>query len=575
MHDHYSLHDQAQLIPFKQKPEYDHEYDLVVVGSGAGGLTAAVTAATSGAKKVLVVEKTLLYGGTTAFSGGALWLPLNPLSMAQGSKDTREQAERYLHSALGSDYNKELISAYLDSAPAMVDYLESRSATRFVPVPAPDYYMHLDGALASGRTLFTASFDGRRLGKMVKQVRYPLQGYCAFGSMQTDFANIEKWRKPFGSLRNFSFVTRALLRYAFDQMRYRKGTLLCNGNGLVGRLLEAAIKADVELWNNAPAVEPIRSGSRVTGIVINKDGKDLRIGARRGVVVASGGFARSAELSRKHLPTQGWTVGPRGNVGDGLRIGKASGGTAPDTLTDNALWTPVSEYRPRGGAIRTYPHFTLGLTKPGSMIVDGDGNRFANESAPYQDLGRATHAAGVKKEFLIGDRRHLRQYGMGIALPAPYPIGHLLRRGYLIQAPTIAALASKIGIDPRKLVASVQRFNTFAREGKDLDFGRGEGSYDKANGDPSVTPNSCMAPLEHGPFYAVPMYPGTGVTMYGLRTNKDAQVLNSEGEAVPGLYAVGADAAHFMNGRYPSGGLTLGPAMVFGFRAGLHIAGQK
>jgi hypothetical protein len=497
---------------------------------------------------------------------------MNPLSLAQGCSDSREQVERYLRNFLKNDYDDTLISAYLDTGPEMVKWLEAKAATRLVPCASPDYYLHIDGALKGGRTLLNAPYDGRRLGKLVKQVRYPLQGYSAFGSMQTDPGYLECWKQPLANWRNFGFVTESLLRYAGDQIRYGKGTALYNGNALIGRLLESANNSGVKLWSNAVVAEPILEKDRVVGMVIKKDDRDLRIHARKCVILASGGFARSAELSRKYLPNQDWTASSRGNQGDGIRIGVASGGNLPPPLGENAaIWTPISELRVRNGPTRTYPHFTFGLGKPGSIIVDGDGNRFANESAPYQDFGRATHAAGVRKEYLIGDTKHLRRYGMGVALPAPYPIGYLLQQGYLISALNVPTLASKIGIDPEKLSATVERFNGFARNGKDLDFARGEASYDQANGDPSTEPNPCLGALEHSPFYAIPMYPGNAVTMYGLETNKDAQVLNESGTVVPGLYAIGADANHFLKGRYPGNGLTLGPAMVFGYRAALHV----
>lgn len=381
------------------------------------------------------------------------------------------------------------------------------------------------------------------------------------------------WKEPFKSWSNFSHVAKSLICYAIDRIQYGKGTELCNSNALVGLLLESAINSGVTLWRNAAATEPILQKGRVVGLLIKKDDQVLRIRARKGVVLASGGFSRSTELSRKYLPNSDWTASPRGNVGDSMRIGVTSGGNLPAPLgNDAALWTKISELRPRKGRVRSYPHFAIGITKPGSLIVDGDGKRFANEAAAYQDLGRATHVAGVRKEYLIGDKRHLQKYGMGMALPAPYPVKHLIRRGYLVTVPTIPALAQKLGMDPITLSATIERFNGFARKGKDLDFGRGDDSFDQAHGDPEVKPNPSMAPIELGPFYAVTMYPGHGVTMYGLDTNRDSRVLNASGSTVPGLYAVGADSKHFLRGRYPSGGLMLGPSMVFGYRAGLHLS---
>jgi succinate dehydrogenase/fumarate reductase flavoprotein subunit len=549
---------------------------VIVVGTGAAGLTAALTATLAGNKKVLAIEKTKWFGGTSAYSGGALWVPMNQVGLAAGFHDSPGRAETYLRNYLKDDYDdsaKTMVAAYLESAPEMVKFLEHNSATQFVAAPTPDYYMQLDGACKAGRTVLNAPYDGRRLGKMVKQIRYPLQGYCAFGSLQVDLLALNTWREPFRKWANFSAVTRGVLRYALDRVRWGKGTVLCNGNALVGRLIEKATASGIVLWNNAPAKQPLLENGRVTGMVINKDGREMRVRARQGVILATGGFARSSELSRKYLSNPDWTVSPRGNVGDGMRFGLASGGNLPAPLGENAaLWSPISILLSPKGPARSYPHFATAITKPGSIMVDSNGKRFANEAASYQDLGRATHEAGVRVSYLIGDKTHLRKYGMGMALPGGYPIRHLIQRGYLIKAPTITALAQRLGMDADSLSATIERFNGFARKGKDQDFGRGDGSFDQAYGDFEVKPNPSLAPLEKGPFYALTLYSGNGITMYGLDTNKEGQVLKASGEPVPGLYAIGADQNHFLKGRYPSGGLTLGPSMVFGYRAGLHIA---
>ncbi len=308
---------------------YDHEYDVIVVGSGAGGLTAAVTAAIQGNQKVLVTEKTALYGGTTAFSGGALWLPMNHLAFENGYLDTCERVGTYLRSRLGDDYNQDKASAYLDTAPEMCKWLESIGATQFIPLPAPDYYADSDGAAKAGRTVLNAPYDGRRLGQLVKQVRYPLQGYCAFGTMHVDVMYQAYWTRPLASCRSFSYVVRSMLRYVADFLWYGKGTNLCNGNALVGRLIESATKADVTLRRNSPAMQPIVDNDKIVGWTVQKQGKTLKIRARKGVVLASGGFARSAKLARDYLPTQDWTAVPRGNQGDGLRTGNAMGGVLP------------------------------------------------------------------------------------------------------------------------------------------------------------------------------------------------------------------------------------------------------
>ncbi|OQV00129.1 FAD binding domain-containing protein [Cladophialophora immunda] len=556
-----------------EEPGFDDTYDVVVVGSGAAGLTAAFTAAFGTNNRVLVAEKTGYYGGTTAFSGGGLWVPGNPKMSELGIVDSRERIQTYLQEILGPSYQEDLISAFLDSAPTMVAWMEENSAVRFVGTLAPDYHMDRKGS-EYGRTIMTKSYDGRGLGPLIKQVRYPLQGMCAFGSMQTDLSELNTWKRPLANWRNFSFCAKSLARYASDLVRYGKGTALFNGNALVGRLLESVKREGVDLWSDATALEPIGGNGQVDGLVIQKNHTNIRVRARKAVLLASGGFSRSVEWSRKYLPNADWSAGCRGNQGDGLRIGIALGGSLPPRNEDNALWSPISQLIPKRGPVRNFPHLALDRSKPGCIIVDGDGQRFANESAPYQPFGRNTHAAGVRKEYLVGDRTFLRRYGMGMALPAPYAIGHLLRKNYLLQAQTVPELAQRIGMAPAKLASTVDRFNQFARAGRDDDFHRGESIYDQSYGDPHVKPNPCLAPLEKPPFYALPLYPGNVSTLYGLRTNHNAQVLNSDGNPVRGLYALGADQNSIMKGLYPGGGSTLGPGMVFSYRAGLHLSGR-
>lgn len=553
----------------------DDDFDVIVVGSGAAGLTAALTSSSKGNHRVLVAEKTAYYGGTTAYSGGGLWIPGNSKMIDVGLSDARENAETYLHQILTKSYQEDLIAAFLDSGPAMVKWLESNSEVQFVGVPAPDYHMDRQGS-AYGRTIMTKPYDGRRLGRqLVNEVRYPLQGMRAFNSMQIDLLEINTWKAAFASWRNLRHCGSGLARYGIDLLRYGKGTALYNGNALIGRLLESARHAGVHLWRDAPVLQMMQDHGRVTGVIIRKDGREVRLRANKAVVLASGGFGRSTEWSRKYLPHTDYSASPRGNQGDGLQMGVAVGGNLPAPNTDNALWSPISKYIPRKGPVRFFPHLALDRSKPGSIIVDGDGKRFANESAPYQVFGHDTHAAGVQKAYLIGDRTFLRRYGMGMALPAPYPIRHLLQRDYILQAPTIVELARRLAIDSENLLSTVERFNNFARNGTDQDFHRGETIYDQSYGDAQVKPNPCLAPLTQAPFYALPLHPGNVSTLFGLETNKDAQVLDTSGKAIQGLYAVGADQMNIMKGHYPGGGSTLGPGMVFGYRAGLHISGQS
>ena len=523
-------------------------------------------------QKVLVVEKTRYFGGTTAFSGGGSWLPNNKYQPMMGITDSTEKADEYLQQLMGPLYEKEKVSAFLKSAPEMLEWVEANSNMRFAPVPVPDYHQSKPGA-SVGRTLLTqGNFDGRQLGPLIKDVRYPIQGMAAFGSMQADFTLLPVLSNPLGSISNFTTTLRVFSRYLIDLLKWGKGTVMMNGNALVGRLLSSLQTEQVQLWNNASALEPILENGRVTGLKVLKNGEEVSISARKGVVLASGGFGRSPE-AKEYVPHE-WCAAPRGNTGDGKRIGVASGGALPPKNPENAVFAPISILEVAGQPTRRFPHF-FDRSKPGSIIVGANGKRFANESAPYQNFVAAMHEKGIQKAFYIADQTHLRKYGMGMALPSPYPIGKLLQQKYLLSASTISDLAEQIGVPKKDLEQTVKQYNQFAKTGKDLEYHRGEEVNDRFYGDPTVSPNPNLAVCENGPFYALPLYPGNVSTIYGLSTNQDAQVLNEDGLPVPGLYAVGCDQNQVFKGVCPGAGSSIGPGMTFGYRAGLKLSGDE
>ena len=555
------------------EPVFNKTVDVVVVGSGASGLTAAVTAANHGLK-VLVVEKTRYYGGTTAYSGGGSWIPNNKHQRRLGISDSEAAADTYLRTVLGNLYDPVRIRAFLKSAPEMVRYMEENSELRFKPVPLPDYHPTVEGASVS-RTLLTEEFNGRLLGQMIKDVRYPIQGYSAFGTMQVDQVDMARFTGAFRSFSNLLFSSRRFLSFLVDMVRFGKGTHMSNGNALVGRLLYSSVNRGVEFWNNTTAVQPVTKNGAVIGLIVRKDGSDVAIRARKGVVLASGGFGRSTKDQRAYIPPHHWSAQPRGNTGDGMQMGTNAGGALGEVNPENAIFAPISLLHVRNGPIRRYPHFGVDRSKPGSVIVDEYGKRFENESRPYQEFVGTMHKKDIRKAYFIGDRRFLRKYGMGMALPFPYPIGRILRQGYLIEAATIQELARKIEVDPDTLVDTVNKMNAYAASGVDLDFHRGETIYDKFYGDPNVKPNGSLGPILNGPFYALPLYRGNVATVFGLKTNVDAQVMDANGKTIDGLYAVGLDQNTVMRGTYPGGGSSLGPGMTFAYRAGLHVAGQR
>jgi succinate dehydrogenase/fumarate reductase flavoprotein subunit len=523
----------------------------------------------------LVVEKSRYIGGTTAFSGGGAWIPVNRHQAASGIKDdSAANSDRYLENVLGDAYEKEKIHAFLYSSPRMLQWMESNTDVQFQPVSLPDYHSTMGGA-SIGRTVFTKEFDGRVLGSRIRDVRYTLQGFHVFGSLQVDPSELAIMADPFGSARNLKILIRKLSRFLWDKMRYGKSTVLANGNALVGRLLFSCLKAGVEVQTSCPALRPIQGDNGATiGLVVRLNGEEKSLTASKGVVLASGGFGRGRE-ARSYVPHD-WSAQPQSVVGDGIRVGREFGAVLPPPNADNGIFAPISLLEKGDGQIRRYPHFYLDRTKPGAVIVGPDGRRFTNEAAPYQEFVRKMHELGLEKVYLIADRSFLRKYGMGMALPRPYPVSHLVRQGYLVESPTLEDLAERIGVPPDNLHSTVCRMNDYARTGVDLEFGRGNDNYDRFNGDAnSGMPNPNLGTCGKPPFYALPLRAGNVSTIYGLHVNENAQALDKAGTPISKLYAIGLDQNSIFKGHYPGGGCSIGPAMTFGYRAALHMAGLQ
>lgn len=550
------------------------EVDIVVCGSGAAGLTAAVVAANAGLE-VLVVESTPWFGGTTAFSGGGAWLPGHRHMAETGSADSREEVETYLRAVLGDKYDPEIIGAFLDNAPAMVAHMEDSSQVRFVANDVPDYEPEHAGWKA-GRMLLTADFDARLLGKLRNRLRPPRRDMGLFHSMQVSMFDPAMFKRFYRSAAAFRYTAARFVRYLADRLHYGRGMRVVNGNALVARLLLSASERGVTLWTEARACELIFTAGAVTGVEIERNGKSEAVDVRGGVVLATGGFGANPEMRARFIPhaDYGWSLQPEGCRGDGIAMGIAAGGAINEGNVANGIWQTTSGYPRADGSMEISIHAFGDRHCPGSLIVDAaTGQRFVNEAGNYQRFGQTMHKAGVRYAWMISEAPAARKYGIGLAKPWPFPIRPWLRKNYVVADRTIAGLAGKIGIDSGVLCATVEQFNRNAALGMDPQFQRGADAYSRYNADPDHKPNPSLGPLRTAPFYAVQIRPGELSTLAGLVTNGKAQVLRHDGRPVPGLYAAGLDNNSIWSGHYPGGGCSIGPAMTFGYIAARHIAG--
>lgn len=553
----------------------DPAYDVVIVGSGAAGLTAAVLAASYGLS-VAVIEKADQLGGTTALSGGAAWIPNNHLMREIGQDDSEEESLAYMRAVLGNHYDDAFARAYVRSGPAMLREMESLSQVRFYPIPLSDYSPANPGAKLA-RTLIAVEYDGRRLGQLIRKVRNPLPGFAAFGSFQSDPQHAGKLTAPFRTLGNFTFTVRRMAGFVRDLVLVGKGTHMANGNALVGRLLETATARGVAIFPATALVDLVVDGGEATGVVAASDNKSFVIAANKAVILATGGFGANLEMRRRYMPLaeDHLSAQPAENVGDGIRAGEKVGGHIAPPNEANGIWAPCSALLDADGEVSSvYPHFGPDRAKPGFIIVGPDGHRFANEAAPYQDFVNTMNAREIRKAWFIGDHRALRKYGMGIAMPAPLPYRQFVRRGYLVRANSISELAAQIGVDAAVLEATVSRYNDHAVRGEDPDFNKGGNIYDNALGDFEHGPNPNVGPLVRAPYYAVRLHPGDCSSTLGLETTVDGEVIGSHGLPIRGLFALGLDQNSLMKGTYPGGGSSIGPAMTFAYRAARKIAGK-
>jgi succinate dehydrogenase/fumarate reductase flavoprotein subunit len=554
--------------------------DVLVIGSGASGMATAITAAAQGLK-VLVVEKEPRFGGTTARSGGWLWIPGTRLATEQGIHEPAGAARTYLQHETTTHFDAARVDAFLEFGPKAIDFFTQNTCVQFdMPAVFPDYHAEAPGGQPGGRSMVTRPFDGRELGARVKQLAPALPELTVFGMMLGSGAEIKHFMRAFKSLTSFAYVAKRLSRHFADVLVHGHGMNLTNGNALAGRLAKAAMDLKIPVWLSSPVSQLVVEYDGVAGAIAQHDGQRVRINAKRGVVLACGGFpfdvARRKALF-PHAPTgqEHHSPSPSTNTGDGLRLAEAVGGRVDGTIPHAAAWVPTSVTTRPDGTKGVMPHF-IDRAKPGVIAVTPKGKRFTNEGNSYHDFVQAMVAACQGEPevsaWLLCDHKALRDYGLGCVAPFPMPIGRHLKTGYLKRGATVSELATAIGIAPAALQATVEDFNRSARNGEDSAFGKGSKAYNRYQGDALVTPNPCLAALEHGPFYAIKLVVGDIGTFAGLVTDEKARVLDAARHPIKGLYAVGNDAASVMGGNYPGAGITLGPALTFGYIAGLALA---
>ena len=552
-----------------------HPVDLLVIGAGAAGMAAAIFAKLRGLD-VLLVEKSDKVGGTASTSAGTLWIPENSQGKKAGDKDSLPEAAAYLDSLIASDTprTRRQRAAYLSTGVEAIDFLEANSEVKFLACGLHPDYHRKPGAAVRGRAIVPAPFDGRVLGADFERVRPPIPEFMIFGGMMVGKMDIPRLVGRFQSPGNFVYSAGLLLRYLSDRLRYSRGTRLMMGNALVGRMYHSLLKLGVRPDFNTRLGELIMQDGRVTGATIVGPSGPRLVTARKGVILATGGFAHNQAYRRRLMPdpVPKYSLACETNHGDGIAAAEALGARVNATENGSGgFWTPVSLTRRKDGTRGLFPHLLLDRAKPGLIAVNRAGHRFCNEADSYHDFVEAMYRSndrdGAIPSWLICDGDFIRKYGLGLIYPSTRDLGSYVASGYVVHADNAEHLAAKLGVDPAGLKATLEQYNQQAKRGVDADFNRGHSELNRFNGDPAVKPNPCLAPIDVGNLYAMEVWPAEIACSAGISTDEDARVVDQREQPIPGLFACGNDMASIMADSYPGPGTTLGPAVVFAYRA--------
>ncbi|MDG1731418.1 MAG: FAD-binding protein [Thalassotalea sp.] len=563
--------------------DIENHYDVIIVGSGAGAMTSAIFAADQG-NSVLIVEKSDKYGGTSAISGGGIWIPNNDEFNALGGNDSYESALTYIKAASKGSVDESRIRAYLDNAPKMIRELQANSRVNYaVAEKYPDYYQHLEGSLPGGRSMDPELFDTTGLGDEIEHQQPAsgntlLMGRMAWTARQAHraVAKDRGW---------MLMIIGLMLRYKLDFKQRKKGRRDRRaglGGSLVASLRHSLSDRNIPLWRNTEFTDFIINDDKVTGIKVIRNGEEVSLNARHGVIMGSGGFEQNQRLREKYLPApsqQRWSATPKdGNTGAALEAGQKIG--AATDLLDWCWWAPTIKVPKESSSRGLFAERAF----PGAIVVDGLGKRFFNEAAPYLEFGDAMYrnhreTGNSIPSWVIFDSHFRHEYAMGPLMPGKIMPDSRAPKAWVEsvywKADSLEELSKLINIDAAGLAETVTKMNHYAQTGIDEDFQRGGNVFDRYYGDTSVKPNPCLAPIKKGPFYAMKINPGDIGTKGGLLTNDFGQVVRPSGDPIAGLYAIGNASSSVMGISYPGAGATLGPAMTFGYIAANHITANR
>jgi len=557
----------------------DHQVDILVVGSGGGAMTAALTASVGGAE-VLVIEKSDQYGGTSAMSGGGIWIPNSHYAQAQGVDDSREDALTYLKNVVGDRVAPDRLEAYVDEAPRMLKFLADNTRLEYSPVAYSDYYPEKPGGKQGYRTHEPKPFHAGKLGREFDALRPQHRQTVVQGRFTMTMAEGRAFLTQADGWK--TMLVKMMLGYFLDipgRLKGKRSRRLTLGNALIGRLRKSMMDRDIPLWLNTAFKELIVEDGKVIGALVDQQGVERRIFAKKGVILGAGGFEHNRELREKYLPqptSADWSGSQDNNTGDGIVAGQKIG--AATDLMDWAWWAPAIKVP---GIDRPWVLFAE-RSSPGLLMVNKAGKRFSNEAQPYLESGYSLYAndggAPSVPAFLVFDATFRKKYPLG-PLPPGYagPDASLPRKvkEILHIADTVEELAGKLGVDAAGLKDTIEKNNAYAQSGSDPEFHRGDSFYDAYYGDQRNAPNPCIGPCAEAPFYGIEVYPGDIGTKGGLLVDAKSRVLKEDGRAIPGLYAIGNTSASVMGTTYPGAGVTIGPAMTFGYVAARDAIGMN